>query len=79
MMCVIPAHLNCSRGPDSVTFCCKWLTLPFYFQYCKTLIISVHLVPTHHRTELQTTQLSRYLTWIVEMGEGKKGEQSCLS
>ena len=63
---------------QTLTFCCKWLTLS-YFWYCKTLIVSVHLMPTHHRTELQTTQLSRYFAWIIEVGEGGKGEQSCVS
>lgn len=68
----------------TVIFCCKGLTLSLYFQYCKTLIISVLFMPTHlpiigQTYKLQTTQVSRYFAWIIEAVESGKEEQSCLS
>lgn len=63
---------------QTVIFCCKWLTLSLHFWYCKNFV-SVHLMPTHHRTELHTTRIHWYFSWIIEVGEGGKGEQSYLS
>lgn len=74
VMPVIPDLLSCSGGPVSVNSCCKWLNLLLCFCYCKTLIVSVHL-----RTDLQTTQLSMYFTWIIEVSEGGRGDQSLLT